>query len=55
MPDKFGLFSIKEMLNEKTKDVLKPIYVLMGNDAYLQSLFVNQIANATLPGWFLVE
>ena len=44
MPDKLGLYSIKEILNKITKDVLKPIYVLMGNDAYLQSLFVNQIA-----------
>ena len=46
MPDKLGLYSIKEILNEITKDVLKPIYVLMGNDSYLQSLFVNQITKS---------
>lgn len=45
MPDKFGIFSIKETLSEANKNGLKPIYVLMGNDAYLQSFFINQIAN----------
>lgn len=45
MPDKFGLLSIKETLSEAKKSGLKPVYVIMGNDAYLQSFFINQIAN----------
>ena len=43
MPDKFGLFSIKETIAEANLNGIKPIYVLIGNDAYLQTLFINQI------------
>ena len=43
MPDKFGLFSIKEIITDSRRNGIKPMYVLMGSDLYLQSFFVNQI------------
>ena len=45
MPDKFGIFSIREVLDEARNLKVNPIYVLMGNDAYLQTFFFNQIIN----------
>ena len=48
MPDKFGLFSIKETIAEANLNGIKPIYVLIGNDAYLQTLFINQISKIHL-------
>ena len=43
MPDKLGIFSIKEIITEIKSTSIKPIYVLIGNDAYLQSFFIDQI------------
>tara|TARA_B100001029_G_C15054421_1_gene453220 strand:- start:431 stop:1417 length:987 start_codon:yes stop_codon:yes gene_type:complete len=45
MPDKLGIFSIKELISEIKLVGIKPIYVLIGSDAYLQSFFINQIKN----------
>ena len=42
MPDKLGIFSIKEIISEIKSISIKPIYVLIGNDAYLQSFFIDQ-------------
>ncbi|MBC8197094.1 MAG: hypothetical protein H8E60_04315 [Candidatus Marinimicrobia bacterium] len=43
MPDKYGLFSIKETFNEIKNHSVNPIYLLIGNDAYLQSFFINHL------------
>ena len=44
MPDKLGLYSIKEIFHEISNYNIKPIYLLMGNDAYLQSFFLTHLA-----------
>ena len=41
MPDKLGIYSIKEIFKEISEHDVKPIYLLIGNDAYLQSFFLN--------------
>ena len=43
MPDKLGIFSIKEIISEIKSLKVKPVYVVIGNDAYLQSFFISQI------------
>ena len=40
MPDKFGLFSIKEIITDSRRNGVKPMYVLIGSDLYLQSFLL---------------
>jgi DNA polymerase III delta subunit len=44
MPDKNGLFSIKETFDKINNHSVNSIYLLVGNDAYLQSFFINHLA-----------